>query len=53
MTIPSRNATDNLFGLAELDFPPPSRSKIVMLFPEHPPISGLVEITVTHDETRP
>ena len=52
--IPSGNATDNLFGPAELDFPqPPSRPKIVMTFPERPPISGLVEITVTHDETRP
>lgn len=54
MTIPSGNATDNLFGPAELDFPPPpSRPKMVMTFPERPPISGLVEITVTHDETRP
>ena len=39
-----RNATD----LAELDFPsPPSDCN------ERLPISGLVEITVTHDETRP
>ena len=52
VTIPSGNGTDNLFGPAELDFPPSSRPKIVMTFPERPPISGLVEITVTHDETR-
>ncbi|KAF8813664.1 hypothetical protein BYT27DRAFT_6350544 [Phlegmacium glaucopus] len=53
VTLPSGNTTDNLFGPAELDFPPPSRPKIVMTSPERPPISGLVEITVTHDETKP
>ena len=53
MSLPSGNATDNLFGPAELDFPLPSRPKIVMTSPERPPISGLVEITVTHDETKP
>ena len=47
------NATDNLFGLAELDFPPlPSRAKIMMTFLERPSISGSVEIMATHDETR-
>ena len=53
VTLPSGNATDDLFGPAELDFPPPSRPKVVMTSPERPPISGLVEITVTLDETKP
>jgi len=29
------------------------RPKVVMTSPERPPISGLVEITVMYDETRP
>jgi len=53
VTLPSGSATDSLFGPTELDFPSPSRPKIVMTSPERPPISGLVEITVTHDETKP
>jgi hypothetical protein len=52
VTIPSGYATDNLFGPAELDFPPPSKRKIVMTFPERPPNSCLLEITMTHDTTR-
>lgn len=31
----------------------PRRPKIVMTSPERPPISGLVEITVIYDETKP
>jgi hypothetical protein len=51
-------ASDPLFGTPDLDslsIPQmqPSRPKIVMTSPERPPISGLVEITVTYDETKP
>jgi len=32
---------------------PHRRPKITMTFPERPPMSGLVEITVTFDESKP
>ncbi|KAF8971056.1 hypothetical protein BDZ97DRAFT_1787474 [Flammula alnicola] len=51
--LPTGNATDTLFGPSDLDFSPASGPKIVMTSPERTPISGLVEITVTHDETKP
>ncbi|KAF8070318.1 hypothetical protein FPV67DRAFT_1755245, partial [Lyophyllum atratum] len=57
--VPSHNiATDALFQTPDLDgisIPQiqPRRPRIVMTSPERPPISGLVEITVTYDETRP
>jgi hypothetical protein len=35
-----------------IDQPEPRRPKIVMTSPEHAPMSGLVEITVTYDEKR-
>ncbi|KAF9445919.1 hypothetical protein P691DRAFT_777244 [Macrolepiota fuliginosa MF-IS2] len=43
---------DNLFGPSDLDTTP-RRPKIVMRSPERFPITGLVEISVTLDETRP
>lgn len=46
-------ATDNLFGPTELGFAPVSGPKILMTSPGRLPISGLVEITVAHDETKP
>uniref|UniRef100_A0A8H7Y857 Mediator complex subunit 1 n=1 Tax=Psilocybe cubensis TaxID=181762 RepID=A0A8H7Y857_PSICU len=46
-------ATDNLFGPAELSFAPVSGPKILMTSPGRLPISGLVEITVAQDETKP
>lgn len=46
--LPARAPTDNLFELA-----PAAGPKIVMTSPERTPISGLVEISVTHDESRP
>lgn len=46
--LPAKSSSDNLF-----DFEPESRPKIVMTSPERTPISGLVEITVTLDETKP
>lgn len=51
-------ATDALFQTPDLDtmsIPQmqPRRPKIVMTSPERPPISGLVEISVIYDETRP
>jgi len=53
---PSSEA-DNLFGPSELD---PSelnatlrRPKIVMRSPERPPITGLFEVSVSLDESRP
>ncbi|KAF9559871.1 hypothetical protein CPC08DRAFT_708496 [Agrocybe pediades] len=51
--LPSGSPTDNLFGTTDLGFSPASAPKIVMTSPERAPISGLVEITVTHDETKP
>ena len=56
--LPSNDATtDSLFG-ATLDtmsitHMPPRRPKIVMTSPERPPMSGLVEISVVCDDTRP
>ncbi|KAF9467288.1 hypothetical protein BDZ94DRAFT_1305379 [Collybia nuda] len=51
-------ASDPLFGTPDLDslsIPhlQPRRPKIVMTSPERPPISGLVEITIIYDETKP
>ena len=55
--LPSHNiVADTLFETPDLDaIPPmqPRRAKIIMTSPEQPPISGLVEISVTYDETRP
>lgn len=51
--LPSGGPTDTLFGPSELDFPSISRPKILMTSPQRSHISGLVEITVTHDETKP
>ncbi|KAF9472140.1 hypothetical protein BDN70DRAFT_503976 [Pholiota conissans] len=42
------NATDNLFDIAPISGP-----KIVMTSPTRSPMSGLIEITVTHDESKP
>lgn len=39
---------DQLFGSEDTIKP-----TIVMTSPEHPPMPGLVEITVTHDESKP
>jgi len=52
VSLPSESATDSLFGPG-LDFASTSGPRIVMTCPERPPIAGLVEITVTHDETKP
>jgi len=49
----SNNSSDNLFGPPELNFSLASGPRIVMTSPERAPISGLVEITVSHDETKP
>ncbi|RDB24907.1 hypothetical protein Hypma_008046 [Hypsizygus marmoreus] len=54
----SNNATDVLFETPDLDsisIPQMQirRPKIVMTSPERPPMSGLVEIAVAYDETRP
>ncbi|KAG6862328.1 hypothetical protein C0995_016026 [Termitomyces sp. Mi166 len=57
--LPSQNiATDALFQTPDIDgisIPhlPPRRPRIVMTSPERPPISGLVEIAVIYDESRP
>ncbi|KAF8230172.1 hypothetical protein L208DRAFT_1283223 [Tricholoma matsutake] len=55
--LPSHNiVTDSLFETPDLDAIPQMqhrRPKIIMTSPEQPPISGLVEITVTYDEARP
>ncbi|KAF5386175.1 hypothetical protein D9615_002383 [Tricholomella constricta] len=57
--LPSQNiATDALFQASDLDgisLPQiqPRRPRIVMTSPERPPISGLVEIAVVYDESRP
>ncbi|KAG6888002.1 hypothetical protein C0992_009955 [Termitomyces sp. T32_za158] len=51
-------ATDALFQTPDIDgisMPqlPPRRPRIVMTSPERPPISGLVEISIIYDESRP
>ncbi|GLB37276.1 hypothetical protein LshimejAT787_0403270 [Lyophyllum shimeji] len=57
--LPAQNiATDALFQTPDLDgisIPQiqPRRPRIVMTSPERPPISGLVEIAVVYDETKP
>jgi len=55
--LPSHNiVADSLFETPDLDAIPhmqPCRPKIIMTSPERPPISGLVEITVTYDEAKP
>ncbi|KAF8904383.1 hypothetical protein CPB84DRAFT_1772896 [Gymnopilus junonius] len=51
VSLPSGSATDSLFGPG-LDFASTSGPRIVMTCPERPPIPGLVEITVTLDETK-
>ncbi|OCH92496.1 hypothetical protein OBBRIDRAFT_886227 [Obba rivulosa] len=43
----------DLSSLAVSDGQHPGRAKIVMSAPERPPMSGLVEITVTFDPSRP
>lgn len=53
---PHNIVTDSLFETPDLDAIPqmqPRRPKIIMTSPEQPPISGLVEISVAYDETRP
>lgn len=44
--------TDHLFGPSDLDTTP-RRPKIIMRSPERPPITGVVEISVSLDESRP
>ncbi|KAG6829369.1 hypothetical protein H0H87_011660 [Tephrocybe sp. NHM501043] len=57
--LPSQNiVTDALFQTPDIDgisIPqlPPRRPRIVMTSPERPPISGMVEITVAYDESKP
>lgn len=43
-------APDPLFDSTDLSMS--RRPKIVMTSPEHPPLTGMVEITVTYDETK-
>lgn len=51
--VPSHGGTpDAIFDNPEMS-PRVRRTKIVMTSPERPPISGLVEICVSSDETRP
>lgn len=51
--VPSHSGTpDAIFDHPEMS-PRARRTKIVMTSPERPPISGLVEICVSADETRP
>ena len=48
------SATDALFGGAlDTMSMPPRRPRIIMTSPERPPMSGLVEISVLCDETKP
>ena len=50
------SSVDPIFGDSDLDsmsMSAPRRPKITMTFPERPPMSGLVEITVTFDESKP
>ncbi|KAI0648314.1 hypothetical protein C8Q79DRAFT_905736 [Trametes meyenii] len=59
--LPAHAPADALFGGSDMDAfslgvgggAPPRRARIVMTTPERPPISGLVEIGVTFDPTRP
>ncbi|KAG6866629.1 hypothetical protein C0991_000739 [Blastosporella zonata] len=57
--LPSQNiVTDALFQTPDIDaisIPqlPPRRPRIVMTSPERLPISGLVDITIAYDESRP
>jgi len=52
--LPSADTADNLFGPTDLGFSSASTPKIVMTSPQRSSsIAGLVEITVTHDETKP
>lgn len=59
VTLPSHNiTTDALFQTPDIDgisLSPtqPRRPRIVMTSPERPPMSGLVEIAVTYDESKP
>ncbi|KAK7035222.1 hypothetical protein VNI00_011989 [Paramarasmius palmivorus] len=52
VSLPS-GATDPLFDSRDLDSMTRMRPRIVMTSPERPPISGLVEINVSYDETKP
>ncbi|EDR09142.1 uncharacterized protein LACBIDRAFT_296470 [Laccaria bicolor S238N-H82] len=50
------SSVDPIFGESDLDpmsMSAPRRPKITMSFPERPPMSGLVEITVAFDESKP
>lgn len=49
----SDNAPSNLFGPPDLNFSLASGPRIIMTSPERAPIPGFVEITVSHDETKP
>lgn len=55
--LPSHNiVADSLFDTPDLNAIPqiqPRRPRIIMTSPEQPPISGMVEISVTYDEMRP
>lgn len=57
--LPAHAPTDALFGGTDMDAfalggaGPTRRARIVMTAPERPPISGLVEIGVTFDPSRP
>ncbi|KAG6811992.1 hypothetical protein H0H92_004957 [Tricholoma furcatifolium] len=57
--LPSQNiVTDALFQTPDIDGIsisqlPPRRPRILMTSPERPPISGLVEIVVVYDESKP
>ncbi|KAI0806901.1 hypothetical protein C8Q74DRAFT_1312897 [Fomes fomentarius] len=53
---PPSPSTDSLFDTdTDMDMAPPprARARVTMTSPERPPISGLVEIGVTFDPTRP
>lgn len=55
VSLPS-SSVDPIFVESDLDsmsMSVPRRPKITMTFPERPPMSGLVEITVTFDESKP
>lgn len=51
--LPADNASNNLFDPPELNFSLASGPRIIMTSPERAPIPGFVEITVSHDETKP
>ena len=52
-TAPPPPLADHLFAHTDVDMGPSRRARIIMTSPERSPISGLVEISVTFDPTRP